>query len=395
MKSSEIVSWLLKNYGQEVVNPGLERINVVLNQLKPTLESKKIITVAGTNGKGETTILLSSLLKEDKFCTWISPHIERINERFLSEDGEIASDILWDLIQVTHQEIQNGKIKLSFYEFLFLVFCKWARSRNPDYLILEVGLGGRLDAVNAFDADVVLLPSISRDHQEILGNRYDLILKEKLGVCRKKSVLISYLSLKYLRERTEKWIKDIGATHIDLNDYRQQEEKNFSKRNMILAHAAYFTVKNRKINFDSLPFHGLNLQHRGEKWEGSKECLFYGSHNVDGLRKLIQFLHSEHYNFKSYPFDLILIAFSRRSEKDLLIMMRMIKKANLGRVVVTIFDHPKAAQVETIEKLTSQEGLEFAQDYHSIIQGKEIRRMLVTGSYYFIGDFQLRYRGQL
>lgn len=390
--NQDLVNWLITHYGQEVMKPGLERIKEALAPLLPTLQSRKIITIAGTNGKGETTLYLSRYLKNSTHCTWISPHIERITERFVSEEGEISLPKLQELILFCHEKLLNQKIKLSFYEFLFYVFCHWARERNPTYLLLEVGLGGRLDAVNVFDTDLLLLPSISRDHQEYLGSRYDLILKEKLGLLRNKTHLISFLSLKYLRERSQELAKGIGAKHTDLNTLKKIDPSFFSERNQLLAYAAYLALKNEKMDFSLWKPETYVLEHRGEIWNKEGEMVFFGSHNVDGVRKLIQFLHSGNYTFNRPPFDLVLVAFSQRSELDLKVMLKMLKASGLGRVVVTTFNHPKAAKLDLIKRLSSQEGLEFAQDYLSSVQGKSDKRVLVTGSYYFIGDFQAHFR---
>jgi dihydrofolate synthase/folylpolyglutamate synthase len=173
--SSSLTDKLFALYGREEMKKetGLSRIRDALGILIPTLSQKTIITVAGTNGKGETTLWLSRELGKKPHCVWISPHVERITERFRSEEGEISESELIKLVDECHELVQENNFKLSYYEFLFLVFCHWAGSRDCDYLLLEVGLGGRLDAVNVFDAKLVLLPSISRDHQEFLGHRYE------------------------------------------------------------------------------------------------------------------------------------------------------------------------------------------------------------------------------
>src|SRR5690606_37031669 len=115
------------------------------------LKEIKVVTIAGTNGKGETTLRLSSFLKDKRHCVWTSPHIQRLNERFRSEEGEIGTAELEELITLSHEELREQGIRLSYYEFLFFVFCQWALRRRPEVLLLEVGLGGRMDAVNVLD----------------------------------------------------------------------------------------------------------------------------------------------------------------------------------------------------------------------------------------------------
>ena len=370
------------------MRPGLSRMKEALREILRAFKNTKIVIVAGTNGKGETTLRLSELLKDHTHFTWTSPHIERITERFRNEKGEIDHTELTELIQSCHETVVKNKFELSFYEFLFFVFCTWAAKNPPEFLLLEVGLGGKLDAVNVFDADLVLLPSISRDHQEILGRRYDEILKEKLGTLRPKSTLISFVHLKYLRERTRAFTESIGATLKDLEAEIQIPSYEFSRRNHLLASAAFCHLTGSK--FDSQEWQGelTNLAHRGEVLRDANEWMFFGSHNVDGMRKLILFLQSGTYNFSKPPFDSVIVAFSERNSRDLTVMMKMLKSSGLGKIALTIFPHPKAAKREVIEGLAQAEGLEFVEDINSFVQGWNHKRVLVTGSYYFMGYFQ-------
>lgn len=370
------------------MRPGLSRIERALGPILPAFKNTKIVIVAGTNGKGETTLRLSEHLRHHTHFTWTSPHIERITERFRNEKGEIDHEELLMLVMSCHAEVLAHKYELSFYEFLFYVFCTWAAKNPPEFLLLEVGLGGKLDAVNVFDADLVLLPSISRDHQEILGRRYDEILHEKLGTLRKKSILMSFVHLTYLRERCHRLVNEIGAKMIDLEDTIQIPPHEFSRRNHLLASAAFCQLTGK--NFVPQEWWGelSSLEHRGEVLRDENEWLFFGSHNVDGMRKLILFLQSGTYNFSKPPFDSVIVAFSERNSRDLKVMMKMLKAAGLGNVVLTIFPHPKAAKRDVIEALGQLEGLEFAEDIKTYVQGWNHKRVLVTGSYYFIGYFQ-------
>lgn len=388
-----IVQWLIDHYGHEQFQPGLSRMEKALGSLLPELQKKKIITVAGTNGKGETSLRLNSHLRDRKFCTWISPHIERVTERFVSEKGEIDLQELERLILQCHETVVQNKYQLSFYEFLFFVFCTWAVENKSDILVLEVGLGGRLDAVNVLDADILLLPSISRDHQEFLGRRYDQILKEKLALLRPKTILLSFLDLHYLRERTQVLINSIGATHQDLNLLYDIPHWDFSRRNQVLAHAAFcvFEGKNPDLQFQSLT---MGIEHRGEVIQANGEWIFFGPHNPDGLRKLILFLHSGNYNFTRPPYARVITSFSRRDRKDLDTMVKMLKHSGLGKIELTHFPHPKAASKEVMESLASQEGLDFVQSIDSYVHGKNEGPVLVLGSYYFMGHVQSIIRGQ-
>jgi len=386
MMSGDLESWLIANYGQEIPKPGLERIGHYLQPLLPDLNLKKITIIAGTNGKGEVTHRLSSAF--NSYCTWTSPHIDSLTERFRSEEGDISLSKLQQLIQRAHQIVQEKNIPLTYYEFLFFVFCLWAQERNPDFLFLEVGLGGRLDAVNVFDADLVLLPSLSRDHQEILGNRYEKILHEKLGVLRAQSQLISFLDLRYLNERVGKKQKDLGFSWLNLSDLTLEAKAklNFTLRNQLLAYAGECFLKEREFRSVDCVFDEEKLKFRGEMFESKHRYFFYGSHNVDGLRKLIQILNNEEYNKETSR--LMVVAFSKRSQKDLSTMMSQLLCLKNFRPIVTSFHHPKAADSEIIKSLAEMKGLEFVSDIKSELDKLDPTDIYLCGSYYFMSFFR-------
>ncbi len=390
-----LVDWLLQNYGTEKMVPGLDRIREALRDDLRTLNQIKIVTIAGTNGKGETALRLSQELENTPHLLWTSPHIERLTERFRNEKGEIGEKELEELIYKSHAEVQAKNIPLSFYEFLFYVFCRWALEKKPKILLLEVGLGGRLDAVNIFDANLVLLPSISRDHQEFLGKRYDQILQEKLGILRKNSTLVTYLDLNYLRERASLTAKSVGAAVLHLEELKKFPAFEFSLRNQLLAHAASLICKDGNLNLSKLTNwvpRNVPLEHRGEQVQKENRYTFFGSHNPDGLRKLIQLLETGNYTFPRPNYDLVLLGLSAREPRDLLSMLMMMAKAKLGKVIVTTFNHPKAAAPDLVQAYSRQEGLDFVQDWEQIFQGRSDQNILVVGSYYFMGEFKKRLR---
>jgi dihydrofolate synthase/folylpolyglutamate synthase len=376
--------WLIQNYGREQMRPGPGRMHEALKDLLPQLRQIRTVTIACTNGKGETTLRLSAHLQDKRHCVWTSPHIERLTERFRSEEGEIAQEELEGLIKECHEGLKNGP-HLSYYEFLFLVFCTWAIRRSPEFLLLEVGLGGRLDAVNVLDAELVLLPSISRDHQEFLGNRYELILKEKLGVLRRGATLMTGFDLRYLRERALAETIKIGSKHIDLEGLFPLPASEFSLRNQLLAFAANKYLRGEEIDLSKWNGERNFLEHRGEILKKGAEWQFFGSHNIDGLRKLIQLSYTETYTLNRQSYDSVIVTFSRRAPEDMKVMMKMLRKSGWKNIKVTTFDHPKAVPADMMEALALQEGLEFVKDIDSYVQGTSSGRILVTGSYYFLG----------
>jgi len=162
---------------------GLERVRAVAARLALGLEAV-VITVGGTNGKGSTCAHLDSILRAAGYrvCLYTSPHLVHFNERARIDGVPVASA---DLIAAFEQvEAARGEISLTYFEFTTLaVLVCFARCR-PDVMILEVGLGGRLDAVNLVDADCAIVTSIDIDHVEYLGPTREHIGYEKAHIFR-------------------------------------------------------------------------------------------------------------------------------------------------------------------------------------------------------------------
>ena len=142
----------------------------------------RVITVGGTNGKGSTVVHLDKLLRAAGVTTgmFTSPHFIRYNER-IQVDGVEASDE--ELVAAFEQiEGARGTTTLTFFEYNLLAALLVFAERAVDVAVLEVGLGGRLDAVNLLDADVAVVCSIGLDHSDYLGDTLDLIGAEKAGI---------------------------------------------------------------------------------------------------------------------------------------------------------------------------------------------------------------------
>ncbi|RAR64350.1 dihydrofolate synthase/folylpolyglutamate synthase [Onishia taeanensis] len=147
----------------------------------------KIITVAGTNGKGSTVAMLDALARAHGLttATYTSPHLLRYNER-LRLDGEEASDatLVGGFARVEAARLEDEPVSLTYFEAGTLAGLWAIGQRHPDLAILEVGLGGRLDAVNVIDADVGVVTTVAQDHAAFLGTDLEGIGREKAGILR-------------------------------------------------------------------------------------------------------------------------------------------------------------------------------------------------------------------
>ncbi|RZL85867.1 MAG: bifunctional tetrahydrofolate synthase/dihydrofolate synthase [Variovorax sp.] len=162
---------------------GLERVRAVAVKLGLAFDCP-VITVAGTNGKGSTCAMLESILTHAGYRTAVftSPHLVRFEERLRVAGEAVEGDAL--AVHFEAVERARGDIALTYFEFTTLAILLCMSANKPDAAILEVGLGGRLDAVNIIDADCAVITSIDLDHMEFLGPDRERIGFEKAGILR-------------------------------------------------------------------------------------------------------------------------------------------------------------------------------------------------------------------
>ena len=179
-------AWLAlleSRHAETVINMGLDRVLAVKERLQLSF-SCPVVMVAGTNGKGSTCAMLESVLMRAgyKVGLYIKPHFLDFNER-ARINGELASDEL--LVQAFNTvEAARGDTVLTYFEFTTLAIMHLLSGAGMDVVILEVGLGGRLDAVNIVDADVAIVTSVDIDHTDYLGDTREKIGFEKAGIFR-------------------------------------------------------------------------------------------------------------------------------------------------------------------------------------------------------------------
>jgi dihydrofolate synthase/folylpolyglutamate synthase len=187
MNKVSLTQWLhrLETVHPKAVDLGLDRVLTVANTLQLLPVKKPVVTVAGTNGKGSTVAVLEALISEAGYRTgaFTSPHLLRFNERVRISGVDASDDEIVRAFAVIDQA--RGALSLTYFEFAALAALLIFEARELDVVILEVGLGGRLDAVNIVDASVAIITSIDLDHQEWLGNSRGEISLEKAGILRR------------------------------------------------------------------------------------------------------------------------------------------------------------------------------------------------------------------
>lgn len=186
---SEWLSWQEKLH-PAAIDLSLDRIKRTLRQLQWRAPACPVITVGGTNGKGSTVAMLRRILSAAGYRvgSFTSPHLIRYNERITVAEQEVSDASL--IAAFERIDAARGPDTLTFFEFNALAALLIFESAGVDVIVLEVGLGGRLDAVNVVDADIAIISSIALDHCDWLGSDVETIGKEKAGILRRGKVAI-------------------------------------------------------------------------------------------------------------------------------------------------------------------------------------------------------------
>ncbi|WP_288374611.1 bifunctional tetrahydrofolate synthase/dihydrofolate synthase [uncultured Pseudomonas sp.] len=186
MSQRTLGEWLayLEQLHPSAIDMGLERSQQVLARLALGRLAPRVVTVTGTNGKGSTCAFVASLLRAQglKVGVYSSPHLLRYNERVLIDGVEASDERLCEAFAAV--EAVRGEISLTYFEMGTLAAFWLFQQSQLDAVVLEVGLGGRLDTVNVVDADLALVTSIGVDHVDYLGDTRELVAFEKAGIFR-------------------------------------------------------------------------------------------------------------------------------------------------------------------------------------------------------------------
>ena len=195
MNYDEAVSWLdgFQQFGMKL---GLERIQTLLAYFDKPEKNVPIIHVAGTNGKGSVCRYLSSILIEAGYCVglYTSPHLETIRERFEINNEIITKKDFSTYISKIKQSLETPDLKNlhpTYFEICTALAFLYFNEKKVDYIILEVGLGGKYDATNVITPIASIITNISFDHQHVLGETLEEIAREKAGVIKENKPIIT------------------------------------------------------------------------------------------------------------------------------------------------------------------------------------------------------------
>ena len=191
VESADLRAWL-EATKQRGMSLGLQSTAAALEELQLPAPNYETIHVAGSNGKGTTIAALSAALSACSIghVAFTSPHLVRVEERVRINGRPASKEVFDEALRHVHQSVQRARIELTFFETTFLVAMVVAARSSVQVLLLETGLGGRLDATRVANADAAVITSLSLEHASVLGNTLEAIAKEKAAIARPGKPLI-------------------------------------------------------------------------------------------------------------------------------------------------------------------------------------------------------------
>ncbi|MCG2573576.1 bifunctional tetrahydrofolate synthase/dihydrofolate synthase [Acinetobacter sp. ME22] len=369
--TDSLFTWL--NYWGHVhvtgIDLGLERVIPVAQKLNVTTTSAKVITVAGTNGKGSTTTTIAAILQHAgyKVALYQSPHIYRFNERVKISGLEASDQELVDAFVQVDQARRECGLSLSFFEATTLAAFLIFQQKQCDVWVLEIGLGGRLDVVNVIEPDVAVITNIGLDHVDWLGDTIEKIAFEKAGIIR-PNIPVIFAGQQQLPQAIQDKAQACNAQLYVLNrDYFYQEQSEdtwlfATPASTLLLPKGHLALDNISTAVAAVLVSGLTVSDQAirqgiqtAKIAGrfevrqiqNKTVIFDAGHNPHG----VEFLLKQLQNFMQYnkQYSEVVAVFSMLADKDIDSVVELLNPV-VSTWHIAELTVPRAAKLEKIQQ---------------------------------------------
>lgn len=368
----------------------------------------KSIHIAGTKGKGSVSTFLYSCLKEEEYSVGIytSPHLINFNERIKVNDIDISDNEIISLVQFIKEKTDEKHIEPTFFEFTTALAFLYFKNKNIDIAVIEVGLGGRLDATNVITPLLSVITTIGIDHTEFLGNTIEQIAYEKSGIIKRnipivvsenESNVIDVISeiarqnnsslFQVEKDITYEKIKDkhFQTKGIVNDEFEISLDGDFQIKNAVTAILALNILNNKcgfKVLLNSIK-QGLKKAYIPGRLEQIGNILLDGAHNTSAMKAIAEYL-------KKFDKKFIIIL-GIKEGKDIDEMISII--APYSKKFILTNSSFKPINLDILEKSVINHGLDcfkLPNLENAIKYAKEIAEkdelILITGSLYLVGD---------
>ncbi|WP_110111508.1 folylpolyglutamate synthase/dihydrofolate synthase family protein [Bacillus sp. CGMCC 1.16541] len=404
---------------------GLERMEWMLKQLGNPHHTIRAVHVAGTNGKGSTVSYLRNILQQANYevGTFTSPYIETFNERISVNGVPISNDemvaLVNDILPVVNavEETEYGA-PTEFEVITLMSFLYFGQKKQLDYVIYEVGLGGRFDSTNVIQPILTVITNIGFDHMNILGDTVEQIASEKAGIVKEEIPLITAVE----QDGAKAVIEQIALEH-QAPLYRLGEELHIDAYET-LVDGEQFTLQTPfqdapKLELSMLGYHqvknaslattaALYLRKQGAqiedehiyrglrqtKWQGRFEqvrtdplTIIDGAHNPEGVESLLSTLRL-HYEDRNIHF--IFSCLKDKESKEMIASLESMATS----ITFTSFDFERAATGKALYDVSNHEKKAYIEDWAKAIGtvtdglNDEKDMLVITGSLYFISQIR-------
>lgn len=402
---------------------GLDSIKELMNNLNNPQDNLKFIHLAGTNGKGSTSSYLSNILQVAgyKVGLFTSPYLERFNERFQINGQDIPDEDLGRITglvkEAADKMFEKGLEHPTTFEIVTAICFLYFNDKNVDYVVLEVGLGGRFDSTNVIAKSLAsVITTIDFDHINELGDTLEKIAYQKAGIIKENGLVISYQQKDQALRSIEGVVEEMGASlyiseegNIDIKEETEfgsrfdYKYKDISFKDVKISMLGHYQIYNAALAITTIlilkekDLINVEREHiyRGliqSKWKGRLELigedplfLIDGAHNIQGINNLSKALNLFKYNklilglsiLKDKDIDKMLESLIPLADKIIATQVNMPRKLLAEELAVKIKKYNKEVYWETEIKDAIKKAEEFADKDDLIV---------FAGSLYLIGD---------
>ncbi len=394
---------------------GLNNIKTLLSFMGNPQEGQKFIHIAGTNGKGSTAAFIKTILIEAGFKTGLftSPFLERFNERIQVNNEQIPDIELADVTYFVKKHIEsvlnNGYEHPTEFEIVTAIGFEYFKRTKCDFIVLEVGLGGKLDSTNTITKSILsIITSISYDHTDILGNTLSEIASQKAGILKQNGTLILFPQAKEARDVILKEAQKTKNTVIELKNDRNSCEDSFNfehLKNLSINLMGEHQILNAKLAIASclkLKEKGYSITDKNIKnglskatWPGRFEIvsktpliIIDAAHNLQSTIALRNTLNK---HYKTYKKIIVLGLLKNKDVNGIIDAL-----VPIASIILTVTPNNtnaiNAKELKDIIKARHPESLvEYKENIFETINSiPEDTLICACGSLYYIGEFKSR-----
>ena len=433
-----------KRITKKSLNQNNEKLKKIYELLGKPCENKKIIHIAGTNGKGSTATFLENIFFAAGYSVakFTSPHILRFNERILVNKEMISDEDVVRYCEAVMNVLEENGLQINFFEIATFVALLYFKEKNPDFIFLETGLGGRYDATNIVKSTIAAITNVSFDHVALLGNSLYEIADRKVGIIKNRQLCIYAQNLAELEEAVKretdnsvnvlekykgfqaeldnqnyktivkivenKNSKESGNIKKSENIEKINNNKNNLKKTFILPLFGKFQANNFLIAYEIAKIYGINdkiiqkgldeisLAGRFEIFSKNPATILDVAHNDDSVKVLTENLN-ELFKDDEVIFVLSVLGtkdianiFKRILEKNYKIFITSLKEVTYGLSAEEIKKNLENSNISTKNIIFEDDILQAYNQAKEMVLKKEnsYKAIVVCGSFYEIAKFK-------